>query len=73
MPTAAATPVEPYYTVHQCTSCGAEVHGLRGLWTCKACGECSPYEPPPEGWKTEIRQGETMEPPPVPRRARRRR
>jgi ribosomal protein L37AE/L43A len=62
----------PYYTEHQCTRCGTTVHGLRGLWTCQACGECSPYEPPPEGWQTEIRQGETAEPPPMPRRHRRR-
>ncbi|WP_069462806.1 hypothetical protein, partial [Actinacidiphila rubida] len=63
MPTAPA-PVEPYFTVHQCTGCGAEVHGLHGRWTCKACGECSPYSEPPEGWQTEIQQGDAATPAP---------
>ncbi|SEO49585.1 hypothetical protein SAMN05216267_102862 [Actinacidiphila rubida] len=69
MPTAPA-PVEPYFTVHQCTGCGAEVHGLHGRWTCKACGECSPYSEPPEGWQTEIQQGDAATP--APHRPRRR-
>jgi hypothetical protein len=73
MPPLAAAPVERYYTEHKCTRCGAEVHGLHGRWTCKACGECSPDSEPPEGWLTEIRPGDTAAPPPAPRRPRRRR
>lgn len=42
-----------YYTVHACTGCGSEVHGLHGRWTCSACGECSPYVEPPEGWQAD--------------------
>lgn len=59
---------DPYFTVDTCTRCRAEVHGLHGRWTCKQCGECSPYSEPPEGWQTEIRPGDGIEPPPVPRR-----
>lgn len=49
----------PYFTVDTCTECGREVHGLHNRWTCTACGACSPYAEPPEGWQSEIRQGET--------------
>lgn len=42
---------DSYYTVHTCTMCGTEVHGLHGRWTCTSCGENSPYEEPPEGWQ----------------------
>lgn len=69
--TAPAT--ETYFTVDICTKCRSEVHGLHGRWTCKACGECSPYSEPPEGWQTEIRPGDVMAPPPPPSTRRRRR
>lgn len=42
---------EMYFTTHVCTGCGAGVDGLHGRWTCGACGTCSPYTPPPEGWQ----------------------
>ncbi|MGK5641553.1 hypothetical protein ACSNOK_25015 [Streptomyces sp. URMC 126] len=44
----------PYYTTDTCAGCGAIVHGIHGRWTCAACGACSPYQEPPEGWSTEI-------------------
>ncbi|MEU7183336.1 hypothetical protein ACWIG3_16335 [Streptomyces celluloflavus] len=44
---------ELYYTTHRCSSCGSEVHGLHGRWTCSACGTCSPYSPPPDGWQAD--------------------
>jgi hypothetical protein len=40
--------VEQYWTTHECTKCGTEVHGLHNRWACTVCGECSPYIPPPE-------------------------
>lgn len=70
--TAQQAPEEaPYYTVHTCTQCGSEVHGLHGRWTCSVCGHCSPYSEPPEGWQSEIRQGDDSAPPPAPRTRRR--
>lgn len=53
---------QPYYTVHTCTQCGAEVHGLHGRWTCSACGECSPYVEPPEGWQADLGYRSAPEP-----------
>lgn len=64
----ADTGVAPYYTVHSCTRCGADVHGLHGRWTCQTCGECSPYVPPPEGWQADPGY---REPPPASGRQRR--
>ncbi|MGV4930283.1 hypothetical protein [Streptomyces sp. HJ7] len=46
-------PSSEYFTTHVCSGCGSEVHGLHGRWTCSACGTCSPYAPPPEGWQAD--------------------
>ncbi|MEU1373865.1 hypothetical protein ABZ442_09395 [Streptomyces triculaminicus] len=54
-PASPASPGEPpYYTTDTCAGCGAVVHGIHARWTCAACGACSPYQEPPEGWATEI-------------------
>ncbi|MFE3776129.1 hypothetical protein [Streptomyces sp. NPDC059122] len=44
---------DTYFSVHVCTGCGSEVHGLHGRWTCSSCGTCSPYTPPPDGWQAD--------------------
>ncbi|GAA0423990.1 hypothetical protein [Streptomyces luteireticuli] len=65
----------PYYTTDTCAGCGAIVHGIHGRWTCAACGTCSPYQEPPEGWASEITQEELAtntvgyDVPPEPRRS----
>lgn len=53
-PPVVTAPARAYYTVHTCTGCGAEVHGLQGRWACAQCGVCSPYEEPAEGWQADI-------------------
>lgn len=68
--TTAVTIPAPYYTVHTCTRCGAEVHGLHGRWTCSSCGECSPYVEPPQGWQSEIGYKDIPDLPPRPKRPR---
>lgn len=58
---------EPYFTTDTCTGCGAQVDGLHHRWACSACGTCSPYQEPPEGWQSEIGYAHT---PPLPARLR---
>ncbi|MGK5627125.1 hypothetical protein [Streptomyces sp. URMC 123] len=45
--------VLPEITKHHCKQCGAEAFGTYGRYACTACGYCSPYMEPPEGWQSD--------------------